>query len=418
MGNVAVSVESLGKRYRIAHQRDPYGRLTETLAGALRAPVDRLRGKTRESMEWFWALRDVSFDLHRGEVLGVIGRNGAGKSTLLKILSRITEPTEGNAELRGRVGSLLEVGTGFHPELTGRENIFMSGAVLGMRRSDIARRFDEIVAFAGVEQFLDTPVKRYSSGMQVRLGFAVAAHLEPEILFVDEVLAVGDASFQRKSIGRLQDVARGGRTVLFVSHDLGVIDNLTTFCIYLEAGRIKQFGPTRSIVRAYLDDSATRDAQASQEVSYYRRSEVPDAPARIVAIHCPSREAASIELGEPITIQVTIDVLRPIESIEITLILRDERSRSVAVLYSGDSNFRLTSDPGARTVQVEVRDLPLSPGLYFGDIGLNRGPSSEGMDVILEYPLLEIVNTGQIVQWLDRPWGAVHPRDVCWNVAP
>ena len=191
MSDVVVSVEGLGKRYRIGHQRDPYGRLTETLAGAFRAPIDMVRGKRRETSEWIWALRDVSFELRQGDVVGVIGRNGAGKTTLLKVLSRITEPSAGRATLRGRVGSLLEVGTGFHPELTGRENVFMSGAVLGMRRAEIKRKFDEIVEFAGIEQFLDTPVKRYSSGMQVRLGFAVAAHLETEILIVDEVLAVG-----------------------------------------------------------------------------------------------------------------------------------------------------------------------------------------------------------------------------------
>ena len=194
MANTAISVDGLGKRYEIVHEREPYGRLTESLWNAVRAPMDMVRGVRRGSTtEWIWALRDVSFELQQGDVVGVIGRNGAGKSTLLKVLSRITEPTTGTATLHGRVGTLLEVGTGFHPELTGRENIFMSGAVLGMRRKEIIRQFDAIVAFAGVEQFLDTPVKRYSSGMQVRLGFAVAAHLEPEILFVDEVLAVGDA---------------------------------------------------------------------------------------------------------------------------------------------------------------------------------------------------------------------------------
>ena len=210
MGDVVISAEGLGKRYRIGHQEDPYGRLTESLYGALRAPVERLRGRSRSSSEWIWALRDLSLEIRRGEVVGVIGRNGAGKTTLLKVLSRITEPTTGNAILRGRVGSLLEVGTGFHQELSGRENIYMSGAVLGMRRAEIARKFDEIVEFSGVEQFLDTPVKRYSSGMQVRLGFAVAAHLETEILFVDEVLAVGDADFQRKCLGKMSEIGEVG----------------------------------------------------------------------------------------------------------------------------------------------------------------------------------------------------------------
>jgi len=252
MTDAAVAVEGLGKRYRIGRNREPYGRLTESLAGALRAPLDRLRGNSANPDDWFWALEDVSFEVAAGEVVGIIGRNGAGKTTLLKILSRITEPTTGSARLRGRVGSLLEVGTGFHPELTGRENVFMSGAVLGMPRAEIGRKFDEIVEFAGVEQFLDTPVKRYSSGMQVRLGFAVAAHLEPEILIVDEVLAVGDAEFQKKSIGKLEDVASSGRTVLFVSHNLPAVEAMCSSGILLEEGRVTKIGTAVEVVEAYL----------------------------------------------------------------------------------------------------------------------------------------------------------------------
>jgi len=261
MSEFAVSADGLGKRYRITHQRDPYGRLTESLAGVFRAPIDRLRGKPRETIEWFWALSDVSFELRRGEVLGVIGRNGAGKSTLLKVLSRITEPTVGKAVLSGRVGSLLEVGTGFHPELTGRENVFLSGAVLGMRRAEIIRRFDEIVAFAGVEQFLDTPVKRYSSGMQVRLGFAVAAHLEPDILFVDEVLAVGDAAFQARCLGRLEELGASGRTVIFVSHSIPAILRLCDRGVLLDRGSVIAEGQMQSVVRAYLESEIGRTSE-------------------------------------------------------------------------------------------------------------------------------------------------------------
>ena len=254
MSDVVVSVEGLGKRYRIGHQRDPYGRLTESLAGALRAPIDMVRGKRRETSEWIWALRDVSFELRQGDVVGVIGRNGAGKTTLLKVLSRITEPSAGRATLRGRVGSLLEVGTGFHPELTGRENVFMSGAVLGMRRGEIARKFDEIVEFAGIEQFLDTPVKRYSSGMQVRLGFAVAAHLEPEILFIDEVLAVGDAEFQKKCLGKMSEIGEAGRTILFVSHSMPAILRLCDQAVLLDRGEAIVVRPARPwSSRSYLE---------------------------------------------------------------------------------------------------------------------------------------------------------------------
>lgn len=275
MNDIAVSADGLGKRYRISHQREPYGRLTETLAATLRAPIDRMRGRQSASAEWIWALRDVSFDLHRGDVMGVIGRNGAGKTTLLKVLSRITEPTIGRATLRGRVGSLLEVGTGFHQELTGRENIFLSAAVLGMQRRDVARRFDEIVDFAGVGAFLDTPVKRYSSGMQVRLGFAVAAHLEPDILFVDEVLAVGDAEFQKKCLGRIEDIGASGRTVIFVSHSMPAMLRLCRRAVLLDKGRSILQGSTHEVVRTYLETDLGRTSE--------RRWPAEDAPGDEVA---------------------------------------------------------------------------------------------------------------------------------------
>ena len=303
MSDIVVAVEGLGKRYRIAHQRDPYGRRTESIAGALRAPIDRMRGKRRETAEWFWALRDVAFELRQGEVVGVIGRNGAGKSTLLKILSRITEPTAGVARLHGRVGSLLEVGTGFHPELSGRENIHLSAAVLGMRRSDIDRRFDEIVEFAGVEQFLDTPVKRYSSGMQVRLGFAVAAHLEPEILFVDEVLAVGDASFQAKCLGRIEEIGASGRTVIFVSHSMPAMLRLCPRAMLLDHGRIVTAGPSHKVVRAYLESDLGRTSE--------RRWALNEAPGDDVAklisvrvITSDGRIMDEIDIRRPIAIEV------------------------------------------------------------------------------------------------------------------
>ena len=417
MSDIAVAVEGLGKRYRIAHQRDPYGRLTESLAGALRAPVNRLRGRPRETTEWFWALRDVSFELRQGDVVGVIGRNGAGKTTLLKVLSRITEPSSGSATLRGRVGSLLEVGTGFHPELTGRENVFMSGAVLGMRRAEINRKFDEIVDFAGIEQFLDTPVKRYSSGMQVRLGFAVAAHLDPEILLIDEVLAVGDAAFQRKSLGRLEDVARHGRTVVFVSHDLGAVANLTQSCIYLEGGLVKLFGRTQDVVRAYqLDGLGARD-DPGRGLSFYRRSHVPDSPVKIVSLRAVSKRSGApvIDIGSPLEMDVVVEVSRPIEAVGIAATLKDQRGHTVAILYSPDRGFVLTASAGFVTVRLRVDDLPLAPGMYFIDLGVNQSPQTQAFDVILDYPLVEVENTGQVVQWLERPWGSLQPRKVEWR---
>jgi len=247
MGDISIQVEGLAKKYRLG-ERQPYKSLRESLANAVLRPFGRQPSET----DTFWALKDVSFAVHHGDVLGVIGRNGAGKSTLLKILSRITAPTKGRAEIHGRIGSLLEVGTGFHPELSGRENIFLNGAVLGMSRAEIISKFDEIVAFAEVEKFIDTPVKRYSSGMYVRLAFAVAAHLETEILLVDEVLAVGDAEFQKKCLGKMGEISKKGRTVLFVSHNMGAISTLTERSLWLDRGTVQAFGTTKEVVDTYI----------------------------------------------------------------------------------------------------------------------------------------------------------------------
>lgn len=249
-----ISARNISKQYRIG-QREAYGTLRDTVASALSAPFRRLSGNGRGTAETIWALRDVSFEVAAGEAVGIIGRNGAGKSTLLKILSRITEPTTGRIELYGRVGSLLEVGTGFHPELTGRENIYLNGAILGMQRAEIEKKFDEIVSFAEIEKFLDTPVKRYSSGMYMRLAFAVAAHLEPEILLVDEVLAVGDAQFQKKCLGKMGEVTREGRTVLFVSHNMMAIQSLCRRAMWLDGGRILENAESGQVVANYLQHS-------------------------------------------------------------------------------------------------------------------------------------------------------------------
>jgi len=254
MSDIAIRVERLGKQYRIGGSREQYKTLRESLVGAVTRPLRRLRNPKPEirNQNTIWALKDVSFEVKRGEVVGIIGRNGAGKTTLLKILSRITEPTEGRVEIHGRVGSLLEVGTGFHPELTGRENIYLNGAILGMSKKEINRKFEEIVAFAEIEKFIDTPVKRYSSGMYVRLAFAVAAHLDPEILLVDEVLAVGDLEFRKKCLGKMQNVSQVGRTVLFVSHDMGNISNLCSRTVWLDSGTIRAVGDTKDVVSQYI----------------------------------------------------------------------------------------------------------------------------------------------------------------------
>jgi lipopolysaccharide transport system ATP-binding protein len=269
MSRPAISVENISKAYRIGLKEEKYPTFRDAMVNMAAAPLRRLRrlgGEgDRNGEDTFWALKDVSFEVQPGEVVGIIGRNGAGKSTLLKILSRITEPTAGEIRLRGRVASLLEVGTGFHPELTGRENIYLNGAILGMKRAEITRKFDEIVAFAEVEKFLDTPVKRYSSGMYVRLAFAVAAHLEPEILIVDEVLAVGDAEFQAKCLGKMQDVAQGqGRTVLFVSHNMAAIERLCSKSIVLAHGSVECLGSPTSCIRTYFHSGMPPSSQSDE----------------------------------------------------------------------------------------------------------------------------------------------------------
>jgi len=260
MASPVIRVENLGKEYQLGLGQEGYKTLRETIMNAVATPLRRFRhlsGTSRQA-ERIWALKDVSFEVEPGEVVGVIGRNGAGKSTLLKILTRITEPTTGRAYVRGHVGSLLEVGTGFHPELTGRENVFLNGAVLGMPRATVKRRFDEIVDFSGVEKFLDTPVKRFSSGMRVRLAFAVAAHLEPEILLIDEVLAVGDAKFQKKCLGKMAEVARGGRTVLFVSHNMAAVSELCSRAILLQDGRFVADDKPKTLIPLYMRDKSAR----------------------------------------------------------------------------------------------------------------------------------------------------------------
>jgi lipopolysaccharide transport system ATP-binding protein len=304
--SVAISVENIAKQYRIGEYRAAYGTLRESLAHAGR----RFTGREhrREASE-IWALREVSFEVHEGEVLGIIGRNGAGKSTLLKILTRITTPTKGQVEIRGRVGSLLEVGTGFHPELTGRENIYLNGSILGMKRREIDARYEAIVEFSGVERFIDTPVKRYSSGMYVRLAFSVAAHLEPEILLVDEVLAVGDAEFQRRCLGRIEELGSSGRTVVFVSHMLPSVAQLCDRAIQLESGRVVSDGPAADVIADYLH--LTHGAGTEQTWSY---EEAPgDDLAKILAVRALAHDGMPpgiMDVRRPIGIQVEFRVLR------------------------------------------------------------------------------------------------------------
>jgi lipopolysaccharide transport system ATP-binding protein len=315
MSDSAISCDHISKRYRIGG-RESYKALRDSVANAMRAPLQLFRSKQqRANVEaaaadnTFWALKDVSFEVKRGEIVGIIGRNGAGKSTLLKILSRITKPTSGEARIEGRVASLLEVGTGFHPELTGRENIFLNGAILGMKKFEIKEKFDEIVAFAEIEKFVDTPVKRYSSGMYVRLAFAVAAHLEPEILLVDEVLAVGDASFQKKCLNKMQEVGTHGRTVFFVSHNMAAITRLCRRTILLDAGRVQTDGPSPQVVGTYLR-AGTGTIAAREWTENAPGNDI----ARLKAVRVRTRDgriSEEIDIREPIGIEMEFEVLQP-----------------------------------------------------------------------------------------------------------
>jgi lipopolysaccharide transport system ATP-binding protein len=356
MNDIVITAEGLDKKYLIDHQAEGerYTALRDVVArgahGLVRSAADMLRGRpliAGDEVEEFWALKDVSFEVKRGEVVGIIGRNGAGKSTLLKILSRITEPSAGRVTIRGRVASLLEVGTGFHPELTGRENIYLNGAILGMTRVEIRKRFDEIVAFAEVEKFLDTPVKRYSSGMYVRLAFAVAAHLEPEILLVDEVLAVGDAEFQRKCLGKMGEVASGGRTVLFVSHNLPAVSGLCNNLIVLANGRTSFHGDPAQGISRYLSHFRSPLLAGSSE---YRPPAISGAVARLTSARLMDEQGiptAVFRQDQEIRLEVAVEVLSAISAFR--LCLRVDAAEGTILLTSSPSDLT-----GVRPIEVGV----------------------------------------------------------------
>lgn len=389
-----LEVDALSKCYRLGQigmtsLRDDLERLWARLrSGGDKQPDNRL----------FWALRDVSFNLNQGQVLGVVGKNGAGKSTLLKLLSRITEPTSGHAILRGRVASLLEVGTGFHHDLTGRENIFLNGATLGMTKREIARKFDEIVAFSGVEKFIDTPVKRYSSGMTVRLGFAVAAHLEPEILIVDEVLAVGDADFQRKCIGKMKDVASGGRTVLFVSHNMASIVNLCTRAIFLKGGQLVGEGTPEEVVGQYMSDTLTATSEevftektprkGSGQVRFTdARLDFSDSPAK-VGYHIGDRFA--LEFG----LQVNSE---NVGLLSLAVELATAEGLKLTNMVDRDSGFQVDSPrPGLYRFRVELPDLRLYPDRYTVGLFVGTLNGSVCYDYLAEALTFDVVEGGQV----------------------
>jgi lipopolysaccharide transport system ATP-binding protein len=373
MSEIAVRVRDLGKEYRIGAKAERYKTFRESLVSMASAPVRLFRPSARRHAdERIWALRDVSFEVRAGEVVGVIGRNGAGKSTLLKILARITEPTRGSAEIHGRVGSLLEVGTGFHPELTGRENVFLNGAILGMRRSEIDRKFDQIVAFSEIEQFIDTPVKKYSSGMYLRLAFAVAAHLEPEILLVDEVLAVGDAEFQKKCLGKMGDVAREGRTVLFVSHNMPAVQALCSRAILLRHGTVALDADTGEVLRDYLGYLHSTSANAFRN----NPERSGDGSVRLTGgrILDDRRQAAHrLVAGAPATLEFFYENRANADKVDLLATIINHLGVSVTHLNTVVAGFALKGLGARGVVSCHIPKLPLPRGEYRVAVAVKHG---------------------------------------------
>jgi lipopolysaccharide transport system ATP-binding protein len=414
MSDVAICVEGLGKQYRIGVAqggRYRYRTIRETLVDAAKGPFRRagriIRGQSAAELDdTIWALKDVSFEVQRGEVVGIIGRNGAGKSTLLKVLSRITEPTEGEAWIHGRVGSLLEVGTGFHPELTGRENVYLNGAILGMKRAEIARKFDEIVDFAELEKFIDTPVKHYSSGMYVRLAFSVAAYLEPEMLLVDEVLAVGDAAFQKKCLGKMGAVAREGRTVLFVSHNMNAVRRLCGRVIWLREGAVETDGPVSSVTREYLTDVVA--GAPGPRVCWSEQAVAPGnehVRLRLVSIKADGGEGSLITVDTPIRFEfefwnnvegaiLNLSVhVSTVDNIRVFAVASESVARSKGLIWG---SFRLPSHF-------------LNEGDFAVSLHIVRAHSqvlASFMDVVS----FSVIDSGRESTWHGKWPGVVRPR--------
>jgi lipopolysaccharide transport system ATP-binding protein len=429
MSDTVITVEHLSKSYLVGHRSDGEGHkrytaLRDVISNQVRTTarnaVNMVRGRQvvlRNHIEEFWALKDVSFEVKRGERLGIIGRNGAGKSTLLKILSRITEPTEGRVLLRGRVASLLEVGTGFHPELTGSENIYLNGAILGMTRAEIRRKFDEIVAFAEVEKFLDTPVKRYSSGMYVRLAFAVAAHLEPEILVVDEVLAVGDAEFQKKCLGKMSEVAAGGRTVLFVSHNITAVRQLCDNGVWLEGGRTKEIGPIGVVARAYSNDTRGR----ANSGDFSARNISGDGTIELVSYCVTNARGEPSPLpgtNEDMIIYIKVNVRTSIARPAVGITFTNEQGVLLTSLNTVEQGTTLPSLPqGGVTISIRVRRVAFLPGTYTSTFWV-MSPECHifilAEDcIVFEIARVPIYGTSDV----DHRWGCVY-SDIEFGVEP
>ncbi len=417
MSEVVVRFEGVGKKYSIGHtlQRQRYTALRDVLASkltsAFRHAKDVLHGRPiikGDEVEEVWALRDISFEVKRGEVVGIIGRNGAGKSTVLKILSRITDPTVGRVTVSGRVASLLEVGTGFHPELSGRENIFLNGAILGMSRREIRQQFDAIVAFAEVERFLDTPVKRYSSGMYVRLAFAVAAHLNPDILVVDEVLAVGDAAFQKRCLGKMREVTAAGRTVLFVSHNVGAVSTLCQKAVHLEGGTVKAIGTAEAIARQYMAELL---APETSDLSLLREAGSGD-KIRFTSIRLVADQGGNVSYGTPITVRLKIEADVAMRDLSIGAGFFSDDATAIGAAVT-EQTFSVRAGEEL-TMDWQISNTNVAPGAYYCGFSIGTGgidgPRTD-FDYVNGTPHFHVVpsvDTPYVVaNWLGHAWGHV-----------
>jgi lipopolysaccharide transport system ATP-binding protein len=413
MTPAAITAEGLGKEYRIGLRQQLTKTFREVLVDAVTGPIARLRGhgESRRETESFWALRDVSFACEPGQIVGIIGRNGAGKSTLLKVLSRITEPTTGRAVIRGRVGSLLEVGTGFHRELTGRENVYLNGAILGMKHAEIDRKFKEIVDFSEMEKFIDTPVKRYSSGMYVRLAFAVAAHLEPEILIVDEVLAVGDVAFQKRCLGKMQEVGRTqGRTVLFVSHNMAAIQQLTTCCALIDSGRLVRYGPTAEVIEQYLR-LASDDATTVYRFEDRHRRDYNHLPRQVELLEARLDGALAFGADEDVRFLVRVRGNESVDRFRFSLIISRLDGVPVGTMFTPDA-YRVA--PGEEAVfRISLHDCNLAPGHYSCILHTGQGNPRVGhrdFDIVFDVLSFQVLSpegdAGTRSTW-PSAWGSV-----------
>ena len=407
----AIEVRGLAKRYRLGERAALHGSLRETIARGA-AKTLRRAGRRRPHRDWIWAVDHITFDVEPGEVLGIIGSNGAGKTTVLKLLSEITQPTEGEARVYGRVGSLLEVGTGFHPDLTGRENVFLNGAILGMKRREIGRKFDEIVAFAEVERFIDTPVKRYSSGMQLRLAFAVAAHLEPEILIVDEVLAVGDAAFQRKCLGKMGEVSGEGRTVLVVSHNMAAITSLASRCLWLDGGRIKEVGPVADVVTAYLGSEADSETPGLADVSdaelRKRDPKTIQSDVRFEWVRLRDDDERTTNVfftGEGLTVDLGLCSAIRADRLEILCSVRTLDGVHVFTLMTGLMEVDLA--PGRYEISVSVPLNPLRRGRYELDLYMLTVPPQDLVRAAIQLEVAGVKDDTANPRDI-QPWGLVN----------